>query len=144
LRVCLVSDFTMTGPPNAAQKVRALFKEYLAILDTTGLRPFFEPVQRHVTLSTQAGALKPDRAMFGAALRRLQVGATLEECLLVTENAAHIKAARETLHMQALQYKSAGSSAFDFDDWSHAPKLIANLIDPQHAVDTHAAVARRS
>lgn len=140
LCICLVSDFTLAEPPNAAQKARALFKQYLALLDPTGLRPYFEPVQKRVTLSTQAGAMKPDRAVFETALRRLQVRASLEECLLVTENAAHVKAARTRLHMKALQFKSAGSDQFDFDDWSQAPALVAHLIDPQHAVNTHAAM----
>jgi FMN phosphatase YigB (HAD superfamily) len=84
----------MATPPITPKKIRPLFEEYLEVLDQTGLRPLFEPVERRVTLSTHANAFKPDRAMFETALRRLRVRATLDECLLITENTAHIKAAR--------------------------------------------------
>ena len=139
LRSCLVSDFAMATSPITAQKVRALFNQYLGILDQTGLRPFFEPVQRRVTLSTQAGVLKPDRALFERALRRLRVKATLEECLLVTENGAHIKAVRNRLHMSALQFRAAESRHFDFEDWSQAPAMIAHLIDQRPERNMHLA-----
>lgn len=145
LRTCLVSDFTMAEPPNAAQKTRTLFTDYLALLAPSGLRPFFEPVQRCITLSTQAGAVKPERAVFETALRRLQVKATLDECLLITENAAHVKAVRSALHMKALRFGPASASGVDFSDWSQAPALIAHLMTPAHAsaadaANTHAAV----
>ncbi len=138
LRICLVSDFTMAEPPNAAQKVRTLFTEYLARLAPSGLRPFFEPVQRCITLSTQAGALKPERVVFETALRRLQVKATLAECLFITENAAHVKAARSVLHMKALQFGPAGAPGVDFSDWSQAPALIAHLLAANTASAAHA------
>lgn len=140
LRCCLVSDFTMASPPVTATKVRQLFEQYLDVLDETGLRPLFEPVQRRVTLSTHADAQKPDRAVFETALRRLRVNATLEECLFITENTAHIKAARTKLRMKALQFSATGSRPFDFDDWAQAPALVAHLADPQRKPNMRAAV----
>lgn len=128
LVTALVSDFTMPAPPPTAAKIKALFAEYLAILDATGLRPFFEPVERRVTLSTHAGAAKPARAIFATALLRLQVKVPLKECLLVTENAAHVKAVRRDLGMGALLFHSAATGPFDFDDWLQAPALIAHLV----------------
>jgi FMN phosphatase YigB (HAD superfamily) len=140
LRCCLVSDFTLATPPVTAAKVRQLFEEYLDVLDETGLRSMFEPVQRRVTLSTHAGAQKPDRAVFETALRRLRVHATLAECLFITENTAHIKAARTKLRMKALQFSATGSRPFDFDDWAQAPALVAHLVDPQRKPNLRAAV----
>src|SRR5215472_9201578 len=64
LESCLVSDFDLAPPPVTAAKVNAIFKRYLEILDTTTLRPFFEPVKNRVTLSTHAGVMKPDRKIF--------------------------------------------------------------------------------
>jgi hypothetical protein len=128
LRSCLVSDFTMPAPPVKRGAVQDLFADYLALLDGTGLRPDFEPVARRVTLSTQAGARKPDAAVFEKALSRLHVKAALDECLLVTENARHIAAARKALGMQGLQFRSPASARFDFDDWSQAPALIAQRV----------------
>jgi FMN phosphatase YigB (HAD superfamily) len=132
LRCCLVSDFTMATPPVTPKKIRTLFDQYLEVLDQTGLRPLFEPVDRRVTLSTHANALKPDRAVFETALRRLRSRATLAECVLITESTAHITAARTTLGMQALQFSATSSPPFDFDDWGQAPAMVARLVDPHH------------
>ena len=140
LASCLVSDFKMAAPPITAAKVKPLFEEYLAILDTTGLREFFEPVSKRVTLSTHAGVNKPDRAVFKKALSRLHNKATLHECLFITENAEHIHAARQTLGMTTLQFKTPGATGFDFDDWSQAPALIAHLVDPHQPDNLHGAV----
>lgn len=141
LRTCLVCDFPMAEPPNAAQKARALFQQCLALLDATGLRPLFEPVRLRVTLSTQAGARKPARAVFETALRRLHSEATLDECLFVTENAAHIRAARAQLHLQTLRFRPGGPTATAFGDWSQAPALIAHRLGPPQPSNLHAAVS---
>ena len=140
LRSCLVSDFDLAVPPATPRKVAALFAQYLAVLDKTGLRSFFEPVNKRVTLSTHAGVMKPDRALFERAVRRLGVAATLDECLLVTENADHVRTARSRLHMRALQFRSPGAAAADFDSWADAPALIAHEVAPDHAGNLHTVV----
>jgi FMN phosphatase YigB (HAD superfamily) len=86
------------------------------VLDETGLRPLFEPVQRRVTLSTHAGVCKPDPRIFTMALARLRSKAGLDECLLITENPGHIEAARTRLRMSALRFRSGASPQFDFED----------------------------
>lgn len=129
----LVSDFDLPAPPATPAKIAAIFDRYLALLDPTGLRPFFEPVQRRVTLSTHAGVLKPDRKVFDTALRRLRVKAPLKECLFITENRDHIRAVRTRLHMSTLNFRSGDSAEFDFDDWLQAPPMIAHVIDPAAA-----------
>src|SRR5262249_39156983 len=103
-------------------------------LDQTGLRAFFEPVKKRVTLSTHAGVAKPDRRIFETALQRLGAKVPLEECLFITEDAGHIKDAREKLKMQTLQFGSAGAGRGD------APALIANLVAPGQAANSHAAI----
>jgi FMN phosphatase YigB (HAD superfamily) len=140
LHLGLVSDFDLPAPPATPAKVAAIFDRYLAVLDHTGLRPFFEPVQRRVTLSTHAGVLKPDRKIFETALRRLRSKASLEECLFVTENRDHIRAARTRLHMSTLHFRSGESSGFDFDDWLQAPPMIAHLVDPTGGSNAEAAL----
>lgn len=111
--ICLVSDFKMDLTPAKAMK------EYLAILDAAGLRAFFEPVQKRVTLSNHAAAAKPSRKIFKKALQRLGMPATpLEHCCFITENADHIKAAREQLHMQTFQF------GVDFTDWAKVPAML--------------------
>ena len=138
----LVSDFEMPSPPATPAKIRTIFEKYLAVLDETGLRPLFEPVQRRVTLSTHAGVSKPDRRIFTTALARLRSTAGLDECLLITENAGHIEAARTRLHMSTLRFRSGASPQFDFDDWTQAPAMVARLIDPAGAANAETVLRR--
>jgi FMN phosphatase YigB (HAD superfamily) len=140
LRSCLVSDYTMATVPVTVAKVTAIFNQYLELLDGTGLRPFFEPVKKRVTLSTQAGSMKPDKKIFAKAIERLGVAVALKDCLFITENAEHVERARTQLHMQALRFRVPGSAHFDFEDWSQAPALIAHLVAPQHFENTLAAL----
>lgn len=136
----LVSDFDLPPPPPTPAKIKAIFSRYLAVLDGTGLRAFFEPVERRVTLSTHAGAFKPDRRIFEKALARLRSKASLKECLFITENQDHVRAARTTLGMSALRYRSPGSGAFEFDDWLQAPAMVAHLLGAAGGPNAEAAL----
>ena len=132
LALSLVSDFTMATPPVTSAKVEALFQQYLTILDGFGLRQFFEPVTRRVTLSTHARKMKPDRKVFETAIQRLDMTATLNECLYITENAEHIQHCRQ-MNMQTLRFGghvSPPAPGADFNDWSEAPLMIARLVAP--------------
>jgi hypothetical protein len=120
--------------------VAAVFSQYLEILDGTGLRPFFEPVKKRVTLSTHAAVMKPDKKIFEKAIERLGATVALKDCLFITENEEHVTKARTQLHMQALQFRAPGSTHFDFDDWSQAPALLAHMVAPQNFENVHAAL----
>ena len=127
---CLVSDFTMPAPPPTPAKIKVLFEQYLQVfLEPTGLRPFFEPVEKHITLSTHAGDVKPAKKVFTKALERLGTTATLDQCLFITEKADHVDIARKEYGMRTLLFREPGATRFDFDDWSQAPLLIAHLIE---------------
>ena len=145
LAMALVSDYKMPAPPPTDAKVKALFVEYLKLLDTFGLRSFFEPASQHVTLSTHAGVFKPDKRIFETALKRLAKPIDLARCLFITENAGHIAAAK-ALGMQALRFDADGAQGADFDDWSVAPLLVARLVTPndtqnlQRALKTYLAI----
>lgn len=145
LSLCLVSDFHMPAQPGDPSEIADIFSQYLSILDGLGLRSFFEPVERHVTLSTHAGAFKPDRRVFEVALRRLEQNARLEEVLLITENAEHVRVCREQHGMSALLFGPPGSPGVDFSDWSEAPILVSRVVAPesefnaQSALKTHLA-----
>jgi FMN phosphatase YigB (HAD superfamily) len=122
LELALVSDFLPAAPATPAGMAQR-FAEYLDLLEGFGLRKFFEPVDRHVTLSTQAGVNKPDLRVYELALTRLGTDATIADCLSITEDAGHVAACR-ALGMQALQF------GVDFTDWSQAPALVRGSIDP--------------
>jgi hypothetical protein len=133
LELAVVSDFLPADPPTPAG-VKARLAEYLAILDGVGLRRAFQPATRRVTLSTQAGVAKPDRRVYELALRRLDCGAALADCLSITEDGAHVAACR-ALGMQALRFGG------DFTDWSEAPLLVRHVVDPASGPNTALALA---
>lgn len=116
LAVCLVSNYRPT-----AEEVAATFQQYLGLLTNLGLTAYFQPVNQRVTLSTHTATWKPDRRVFELAVQRLGITASLDECLLITEDAGHIAAAR-SYGMKALRF------GVDFQDWTAAPAAVANLL----------------
>lgn len=124
LQRALVSDTEMPAPPPSPAKIKAIFDRYVGTLATLQLRSFFEPVSKHVTLSAQAGVLKPDRRVFTLAVKRLNVTAKLGDCVFVSENADHVRHCRERLGMKALQFGK------DFTDWSDGPLLLSTMVAP--------------
>jgi hypothetical protein len=135
LALCLVSDFDMPAPPPTKEKIKAISQKYLALLDGFGLKRFFEPVERCVTLSAHAGVFKPERKVFEMALKRLKTSAKLSECLFITENAEHIHACQK-LGIKTLRFGSPG----DFSDWSEAPLLVAKLVAPDSDLNLQLAL----
>jgi len=127
LRSCLVSDFTMAEPPDDPAHVEAIFADYLALLAGFGLTEFFRPPQERITLSTHAGVRKPDRRVYETALRRLGSPAGLPECLVVTEDAAHLAACRD-LGMSTLRFNTG-------DDWLDVLLRLRLLVAPTNVVD---------
>src|SRR5262245_40943496 len=87
----LLSDFTMTADP---AQVPAIRQQYLDILDALGIREFFEPTERRVTLSTEVGVVKPAKAMFRSAVAKAEPALRFADVLFVTENTEHVAAAR--------------------------------------------------
>ncbi|HEY0050822.1 MAG TPA: hypothetical protein VGB68_16130 [Pyrinomonadaceae bacterium] len=138
LSLCLVSDYYM---PTADRTVEDIFQEYVSLLENLNLRQFFEPVERHVTLSTQAGVNKPKRRIFELAVERLGLDARLDECLFITENAGHTKSARR-LGIKTLLFGETGAEA-GFGDWSEAPLLIAQMVNPESMSNLESALRLR-
>ncbi len=104
--LCLLSD---TRVPADAADVAAVRAEYLGLLDALGIRAFFEPVSRRVTLSAEVGVRKPAAAAFRAAVARAGPGLRFDDVVFVTENAVHVRAARR-LGMAAVQVRPAGAA----------------------------------
>jgi hypothetical protein len=141
LSQCLASNYPAQLPVPPAQ-VPAVFDQFLELLQSAGLTKFFRPVERHVTISGQAGFAKPRPEFFTKALQRLGVSAGFDECLFITENEEHIARCRE-LGMKALQFgghRSPPPPGTEFTDWSEAPLLIARLASPDNQANLEAAV----
>jgi FMN phosphatase YigB (HAD superfamily) len=65
--MALVSDFDM---PDSPEQIPVIQQQYYDILDSLGIRSFFESVSERVTLSTEVGVLKPDKKSFELWLKR--------------------------------------------------------------------------
>lgn len=139
LILSLVSDYEMPAPPATPRKINSIFNQYVAMLDKLGLKQFFEPVERRVTLSTNAGVLKPDPRIFKKAIQRLRLRIGLNNCLFVTENAEHVTACK-SLGMTALLFDPTNSSHADFGDWVEAPLIIAKIVNPESTLNTTLAL----
>jgi FMN phosphatase YigB (HAD superfamily) len=126
LRMAIVSNFRMPDGDMQPDQIKTLFDEYVAILDQAGLRPFFEPIESRVTLSTHVGVRKPDCRVFQACLWRLGLPGDLSSALLITEEAQHIARAKQ-MGMQALRFGPNDASA-DFQHWHEARDKIAALL----------------
>lgn len=124
VEICLISDYYLADPVDDPQQISQIFSDYQALLRKLDLFQYFEPVERHVTLSTHAGVYKPAKKVFDHALQRLGVESDLTQCLFVTENAEHVNACR-LLGISALQFGDGG----DFKTWAEGPLYIAQAID---------------
>lgn len=87
----LVPDSDMPGTPS---DVHALQQRYCERLDTLGIRPFFEPVAERVTLPAEAGVVKPDEAVFRAAIGKASPAVDWDDVVFITGNLDHVEAAR--------------------------------------------------
>jgi FMN phosphatase YigB (HAD superfamily) len=144
LKRVLASNFPAQLPvPDS--KLAQVFAEVVGILRHAGLAEFFEPIDRHVTISAQAGHAKPDGEFFIKALQRLGGAQTLAECVMITEDAAHIAACRN-LGMKTLQFGghvSPPPANADFSNWLDAPMLLARLVSPHHTANVETAIRGR-
>src|SRR5688572_25992715 len=64
----LVSDYDL---PSSAVDLLTIRASYIAILESLGIRCFFEPVDQQVTLSSDVGVFKPDERIFRHALDKI-------------------------------------------------------------------------
>jgi len=138
LESCLVSDYQILGSDASQEELDSLFDEYISLLAAFEIRPYFEPVEKRVTLSAHAGVYKPDRRIFEKALQRLGTTAQLRECAFITENIEHVDAAR-AIGIDALRFDPEGSG--NFSDWSEAPLLIARRIADDNADNVEIALS---
>ena len=135
-----MSDFDLPTPPPTPAKIKAIFDRYLAVLDRTGLRALFEPVERRVTLGAHAGVGNrtggSSRRPWRACARRPRSRSACSSPRTSTTSGPRAP----TLHMSALQFRSPGSATFDFDDWLQAPAMVAHLMGALGGPNAEAAL----
>jgi FMN phosphatase YigB (HAD superfamily) len=147
LKFGLISDWEMSD--DLAERP-ALTKKYYAILKTAGIDHFFTPLERHVTLSTEVGVFKPDPRIFQTAVYKLDPGASTHHALFVTENADHVKAARQQ-GMMAIHFKGPGEPTGEIGHLADLLPIVSRLVKyapccKKHgeAVGLHASAANKS
>ena len=122
----LVSDFDMPADP---ADIPAIQQRYYALLGQLGIRDLFEPVARRVTLSTEVGQFKPAEAVFRTALRKADPSLALADALFVTENLAHVLAARR-LGLTAVHVGVPGGAGGEVDTLPDLVPLVRAFLEP--------------
>ena len=128
VRLGLISDFIT---PNGPEEIPAIRQQYFAILDVIGIRDLFEPVEEHVTLSTEVGVRKPDEAIFKAAVE--QGESSFADTIFITENRGHVLAARQ-LGLTAVHVKGPGQTNGDVTSLPELVPIIRDLVLPVQQV----------
>lgn len=121
----LVSDYS---PAATDQQIAQRHQEYYAILDVLGIRSRFEPVAKHVTLSTEVGVNKPDARIFRAALDRVEAGFGFGNAIFTTERPDHVQACRD-LGMQAIHFKGPGQASGEVTKLLDAIEIIKAFVE---------------
>ena len=128
LRMGIISDYHMPTPPITEEKVGVLESQYRdEVLGPSGLAAFFEPFESRVTISSRAGTRKPARKIFDVAVSRMGTGASLNECLFVTEDLDHLQKCKEH-GIVPIRFGPDGSGMAGFEDWADAAGVIAGIV----------------
>jgi len=123
--MALISDFGEI--PATPAQIQASLDEYLKILGTLGIRQFFEPVAERITLSTEAGVLKPSKAIFRKAIDKISNQLPFKHVMFITERKQHILAARN-LGMEAVHFKGPGETSGDVTQLVDLIPRVRNFI----------------
>ena len=123
----LVSDYDNFAEGMRLIDVKRLQLEYYDNLHILGISPYFEPLYKHVTLSTEVGVRKPDKKIFRAAVDGIEKDLPFENVLFITEDPNHISAARQ-LGIKGIHYKGPGQNTGDVDQLLDIVPLIQNFL----------------
>ena len=123
--LALVSDFDM---PESPDEIPSIEERYFAILDDLGIRSFFEPVSKRVTLSTEVGVFKPDKRIFQAAVKKIDKHASFRDVVFITENLQHVKKARR-LKIKAIHFKGPKQTEGDVKKLPDLIPLIEEFLE---------------
>jgi FMN phosphatase YigB (HAD superfamily) len=126
--MALVSDFNM---PSSPEQIPAIQQQYYDILDSLGIRSFFKPVSKRVTLSTEVGVFKPDEKIFRAVIEKNGENISFKDVVFITENLEHVKAARG-LGMTAIHFKGPGQIVGDVDGLVDLIPIIQSFLRNLH------------
>jgi FMN phosphatase YigB (HAD superfamily) len=122
--MALVSDFDM---PDRPEQIPVIRQQYYDILESLGIRSFFEPVSERVTLSTEVGVLKPDEKIFRAVVEKIDEDLSFQCVVFITENLEHVEATCD-LGMTAIHFKGPGQTSGDVDQLVDLIPIIQSFL----------------
>src|SRR5262245_11604458 len=122
--LALISDFDM---PSSPAEIPAIRERYVKILNRLRIRPFFEPILKKVTLSTEVGVFKPDKKIFQAAINKIDSRLGFKDVVFITENLDHVQKAR-LLRMKAIHFKGPGQTSGDVNKLVDLIPLIKTFV----------------
>ena len=137
--LCVLSNYFM---PTDADPLEAIQGRYYALLDTLGIRSFFEPVTERVTLSSEVGVEKPAREIFERAVAKVDPQLELRHTIFITENPEHIAAARQ-FGMMAIHFQGPGQQTGEVSQLLDLVPLIARLLAFSPCCKKHAEAVGR-
>ena len=126
----LVSDFDM---PSVPADIAAIRQKYVTFIERLGIRRFFDPVDRGVTLSSDVGRFKPDERVFRAALDKFGAKLPFAAALFLTEHSGHVNAAR-ALGLRAVHFKGPGQTTGDVTNLLDFVQLARDFLAPTPVV----------
>ncbi len=127
----LLSDYRDAARPEDVPEIVA---EYHALLDQLGIRRFFEPLPRRVTLSTEVGIRKPAPATFRAAVAKAEPTLGFADVLFVTENLEHVRAARG-LGLAAVHLRPPGGTGGEVAELPDLVPVVREFLQATTATD---------
>ena len=103
-------------------------RDYLRILQQLQIRSFFEPVERHVSLSTDTVVFKPDERVFRLAIDKINPAGAFGDTMFITERLDHVVAARD-LGMKAIHFQGPGQTTGDVRQLIDLVPLIKAFVE---------------
>ncbi|MGB5090942.1 MAG: hypothetical protein WBN72_08375 [Nitrososphaeraceae archaeon] len=102
--------------------------QYYQHLEDLGISEFFQPLYKHVTLSTEVGVRKPAQEFFRFAIDSIEKDLSFEQVLFITENVNHIISARQ-LGMKGIHVKGTGQNMGDVENLLDIIPLVQAFIN---------------
>jgi|SRR6476469_3652070 FMN phosphatase YigB (HAD superfamily) len=122
--LALISDFLQA---NSQDEIKEIKEKYYKILDNLDIRPFFEPVNERVTLSTEIDVNKPEPRIFRYAIDKISKGLSFKEVIYITENKDHVIATNE-MGINGIHFKGPGQKDGEIENLIDLIPKIQKLI----------------
>lgn len=122
--LALISDFLAANNP---AEINQLQQQYYDLIQNLGIKSFFEPVAKRVTLSTEIGVRKSDEKIFRTAVDKISKDFPFTDVIFITENKEHISAAR-LLGINAIHIKAPDQISGEAEYLTDLVKFIRKLM----------------